>query len=143
MNMNKLFIAVAAGLMFAASASTQAHHSFAAEFDAEKTIQIEGIVTKVEWTNPHVWIYVNVKDPETNKMKNWGIELGPPHLLQRRGWRRESLALGTKINADGFLARNGSDRMNARTVTLAGTGGAPGETLDAGSSQLERNNTDN
>ena len=132
---------VGAALVFAST--SQAHHSFSAEFDAEKPITLTGIVTKVEWTNPHVWIYVNVKDPETNKMKNWGIELGPPHLLQRRGWRRESLALGTKINADGFLARNGSDRMNARTVTLAGTGGAPGETLDAGSSQLERNNTDN
>ncbi|MES2623781.1 MAG: DUF6152 family protein [Pseudomonadota bacterium] len=141
--MKKLLIAVAASVMFAGSANTQAHHSFAAEFDAEKTIQLEGIVTKVEWTNPHVWIYMNVKDPATNQMKNWGIELGPPHLLQRRGWRRESLALGTKINADGFMARNGSDRINARTVTIAGTGGAPGETLDAGSSQLERNNTDN
>jgi hypothetical protein len=129
--------------MFASSPNLQAHHSFAAEFDAEKTIQLEGIVTKVEWTNPHVWIYMNVKDPVTAETKNWGIELGPPHLLQRRGWRRDSLALGTKINADGFMARNGSDRINARTVTIAGTGGAPGETLDAGSSQLERNNTDN
>ncbi len=142
--MKKLILAMAAGaMMFAGSTNIQAHHSFAAEFDAEKTIVLEGIVTKVEWTNPHVWIYMNVKDPATNEMKNWGIELGPPHLLQRRGWRRESLALGTKINADGFLARNGSDRINARTVTIAGTGGAPGETLDAGSSQLERNNTDN
>jgi hypothetical protein len=141
--MKKLFAALAAGLMFAGATNTHAHHSFAAEFDAEKTIQLEGIVTKVEWTNPHVWIYVNVKDPATNATKNWGIELGPPHLLQRRGWRRDSLALGSKINADGFMARNGSDRINARTVTLAGTGGAPGEKLDAGSSQLERNNTDN
>jgi hypothetical protein len=141
--MKKLLLAMTAGALFAGSANLQAHHSFAAEFDAEKTIVLEGIVTKVEWTNPHVWIYMNVKDPATNEMKNWGIELGPPHLLQRRGWRRESLALGTKINADGFMARNGSDRINARTVTIAGTGGAPGETLDAGSSQLERNNTDN
>ena len=142
--MKKLLIAVAAGVMFVSSANNiQAHHSFAAEFDAQKTIQLEGIVTKVEWTNPHVWIYVNVKDAATNETKNWGIELGPPHLLQRRGWLRNSLSLGTKINADGFMARNGSDRINARTVTIAGTGGAPGQTLDAGSSQLERNNTDN
>ena len=141
--MKLLYLAVAASVMLAGSPNIQAHHSFAAEFDAEKTIQIEGIVTKVEWTNPHVWIYVNVKDPGTNTTKNWGIELGPPHLLQARGWRRESLALGTKINADGFMARNGSDRINARSVTIAGTGGAPGETLDAGSSQLDRNNSDN
>ena len=75
-------------------------------------------------------------------MKNWGVELGPPHLLQRRGWRRDTLSLGTKISVDGYLARNGSDRVNARNVTVAGTGGAPGETLDAGSSQLDERRDD-
>lgn len=118
----------------------QAHHSFAAEFDAEKTIQLAGVVTKVEWSNPHVWIYFNVKDDGSGKVTNWGAELGPPHLLQRRGWRRDTLKIGTLINVDGFMARNGSDRVNARTVTVAATGGAPGVELDAGSSQLESNN---
>ena len=118
----------------------QAHHSFAAEFDANKTIQLSGIVTKVEWSNPHVWIYLNVKDEASGQTVNWGAELGPPHLLQRRGWRRDTLKIGTQINVDGFMARNGSDRVNARTVTLAATGGAPGVELDAGSSQLESNN---
>ncbi len=134
---------VAAGMLVLGTAmsttSVQAHHSFAAEFDANKTIQMTGIVTKVEWTNPHVWIYFNVKGDD-GKMANWGVELGPPHLLQRRGWRRDTLQIGTSIDVDGFLARNGSARVNARTVTVSGTGGAPGQTLDAGSSQLERNN---
>jgi hypothetical protein len=120
--------------------SLQAHHSFAAEFDANKTTELSGIVTKVEWSNPHVWIYVNVKDEATGKTANWGVELGPPHLLQRRGWRRDTLQIGSKINVDGFLARNGTSRVNARTVTMADTGGAPGAVLDAGSSQLESNN---
>jgi hypothetical protein len=143
LNSKLILKTVAAGMLVLGTAmgttSVQAHHSFAAEFDANKTIQITGIVTKVEWTNPHVWIYFNVRG-EDGKMANWGVELGPPHLLQRRGWRRDTLQVGTSIDVDGFLARNGSARVNARTVTVSGTGGAPGETLDAGSSQLERNN---
>jgi hypothetical protein len=143
LNSKLILKTVAAGMLVLGTAisttSVQAHHSFAAEFDANKTIQMTGIVTKVEWTNPHVWIYFNVKG-EDGKMANWGVELGPPHLLQRRGWRRDTLQIGTSIDVDGFLARNGSSRVNARTVTVSGTGGAPGQTLDAGSSQLERNN---
>lgn len=143
LNSKLILKTVAAGMLVLGTAisttSVQAHHSFAAEFDANKTIQMTGIVTKVEWTNPHVWIYFNVKG-EDGKMANWGVELGPPHLLQRRGWRRDTLKIGTSIDVDGFLARNGSARVNARTVTVSGTGGAPGQTLDAGSSQLERNN---
>ena len=139
-----LLKAVFAGLVtLGAAFSTnglQAHHSFAAEFDANKTIELSGIVTKIEWSNPHVWIYLNVRDETSGQTVNWGAELGPPHLLQRRGWRRDTLKIGTQINVDGFLARNGSDRVNARTVTLAATGGAPGVELDAGSSQLESNN---
>lgn len=125
-------------LMSSTCGNAMAHHSFAAEFDANKTINLQGIVTKVEWTNPHVWIYINVRDEETKQTANWGIELGPPHLLQRRGWRRNSLSVGTPIEVDGFLARNGSDRINARNVTLSSTGGNPGQVLDAGSSQLDR-----
>lgn len=143
LNSKLILKTVAAGMLVFGTAmsttSVQAHHSFAAEFDANKTIQMTGIVTKVEWTNPHVWIYFNVRGGD-GKMSNWGVELGPPHLLQRRGWRRDTLQIGTSIDVDGFLARNGSQRVNARTVTVSGTGGAPGQTLDAGSSQLERNN---
>lgn len=139
-----LFKTVVAGLLMLGSSfgtsSLQAHHSFAAEFDANKPVQLTGIVTKVEWTNPHVWIYMNVRDDATGETANWGIEQGPPHLLQRRGWRKDTLSIGTRISVDGWLARNGSKRVNARTVTVAGTGNAPGVELDAGSSQLEANN---
>jgi len=111
-----------------------AHHSFSAEFDSEKPIELQGIVTKVEWTNPHVWVYLNVQDPESGEVTNWGAELGPPHGLQRRGWRRNTLNIGEQVQVNGFLARNGSPRVNARSVTLTATGGRPGETLDADSS---------
>jgi len=114
-----------------------AHHSFSAEFDANEPVTLTGIVTNVEWTNPHVWFYINVRDAETGDITNWGAEMGPPHGLQRRGWRRNTLSIGEEVTVDGFLARNGSPRMNARTITLTATGGRPGETLDANSSQIE------
>jgi hypothetical protein len=119
--------------------SASAHHSFAAEFDANKQVELTGIVTKVEWTNPHVWFYINVRDEETGEVANWGAELGPPHLLQRQGWRRETLAIGEQVTVNGFLARNGTPRVNARSVTLTSTGGRPGETLDAASSINDEN----
>jgi len=120
-----------------ASGAALAHHSFAAEFDRDQPVELRGIVTKVEWTNPHVWVYMAVRDEETGEMVNWGVELGPPHGLQRGGWRQNTLAIGTEVTVNGSRARNGSTRANARTVTLVATGGRPGETLDAASSERE------
>ena len=133
MRVQFLGILIAAGLLLAGRA-TFAHHSFAAEFDSNKPITLKGIVTKVEWTNPHAWIYINVKDEASGKMSNWGAEMGPPHGLQRRGWRRDTLKIGEEVTIAGSLAKDGSRRMNARQVTLTSTGGRPGETLDAASS---------
>ena len=133
MRAHVLGIVVAVGLLVGGRA-VFAHHSFAAEFDANKPITLKGIVTKVEWTNPHAWIYINVKDEATGKMTNWGAEMGPPHGLQRRGWRRDTLKIGEEVTIAGSLAKDGSKRLNARQVTLTSTGGRPGETLDAASS---------
>ena len=131
-----LFGGILAALMLTAGA-VQAHHSFSAEFDANKPITLKGIVTKIEWTNPHVWFYVNVKDDKTGEITNWGAEMGPPHGLQRRGWRRDTLKIGEEVTVVGSTAKNGTKRMNARTVTLTSTGGRPGETLGAASSEGE------
>lgn len=111
-----------------------AHHSFAAEFDSEKPITLTGVVTKVEWTNPHVWFYINVKDEKSGTVTNWGAEMGPPHGLQRRGWRQNTLKIGDAVTVAGSMAKNGAKRMNASKVTLTSTGARPGETLDAASS---------
>jgi Family of unknown function (DUF6152) len=118
---------IVVGLAVAAG-KTAAHHPFAAEFDRNKPITLTGTVTKVEWTNPHVWIYINVMDQKTGEVTNWGAEMGPPHGLQRGGWRRETLKIGEKVTVEGSLAKNGSKRVNASRVTMKSTGARPGET---------------
>jgi hypothetical protein len=133
MNVRTLAVSLVAGMLL--SGAALAHHSFSAEFDAAKPVKLTGI----EWTNPHVWFYINVKDEATGEVKNWGAEMGPPHGLQRQGWRRETLKIGESVSVDGFMARNGENRMNARTVTLTATGGRPGQTLDAASSSNPAN----
>lgn len=120
--MRKSMIALGLGFaLLAAAVPVIAHHSFAAEFDSTKPIKLQGIVTKVEWTNPHVWFYINVKD-EAGRVTNWGAEMGPPHGLQGRGWTRTTMKIGDEVVVNGTRAKNGSFRVNARNVVLAATG---------------------
>jgi Family of unknown function (DUF6152) len=114
-------LAFGVGLMVAAIPVT-AHHSFAAEFDAAQPITIKGKVTKISWTNPHVWIYLNVPDEKNSKVENWGFEMGAPQQVRARGWSRETLKVGDELIVEGSKARDGSNRMNARNVTWAATG---------------------
>jgi Family of unknown function (DUF6152) len=95
-----------------------AHHSFAAEYDSNKPVSLTGAVTKVEWTNPHVRFYIDVKDA-SGATNNWEFELGSPNGLMRKGWTRNSLKEGDKISVDGYLAKDGAHLANARTVALA------------------------
>jgi hypothetical protein len=92
-----------------------AHHSFSSEYDATKPVTLEGLVTKVEWMNPHVYFYINVKDAN-GKVTNWALEMGAPSGLQRQGWTRNTLQVGDQVKVEGTLARNGTPLANARNV---------------------------
>ena len=99
-----------------------AHHSFPAQYDAEKTITLTGTVTEVQWTNPHIFIYIDVTDEETGETENWALEMGGPNALLRLGWKRDSLETGDVITVEGALARDGSNLANANNIVLAETG---------------------
>jgi hypothetical protein len=115
-------VLLAAAALAGAATVVQAHHSFAAQYDSNKPTSMAGVVTKVEWTNPHVYIYIDVTDPKTQKVSNWGFEMGPPHMLMRSGWKRNSLKIGEEVSVDGWLARDGSSTANARRVTRKSNG---------------------
>jgi hypothetical protein len=109
-----------------------AHHAFAAEYDASKPVKLTGTVTKVEWTNPHTWFYLDVKD-DGGKVTNWGFEMGSPNGLMRQGWTRTSMKFGDEVTVEGSRAKDSSNNVNVKVVTLAGSG----QRLFGASSQSE------
>ncbi len=118
---------VGVGLLLV-SASVQAHHAFAAEFDANRPVRLRGTITKMEWINPHSWMHLDV-EKEDGTVESWMIEAGPPGALVRRGWSRESVIPGTEVLVEGYQAIDGAFRANGRDVTFP-----DGRRLFAGSS---------
>ncbi|HUI78169.1 MAG TPA: DUF6152 family protein [Bryobacteraceae bacterium] len=133
MKMNSLSVLA---LLVLVSGPLRAHHSFAAEYDTKKPVELTGTVTSIEWVNPHAWIHLDVKD-ESGKVTSWNFELGSPNLLLRNGWRKDTIKPGDVITVSGSAAKDGSNLANARTVKTidgkrvfnagsSGEAGAPG-----------------
>ena len=117
---HRVLAVLAADVVLSSAIPVFAHHSFAAEFDSTKTLNLTGVVTKVEWMNPHTYFYIDVKDPQTGKVSNWACEMGSPNGLTRQGWTRNTLKVGMVVSFDGTRAKDGSNKANARNVTVDG-----------------------
>lgn len=131
MKLNVVGCTAVIGIALAAMPA-MAHHSFAAEYDSKKPVTLKGVVTKIDWMNPHVYFYIDVDD-EKGAPVNWGMEMGPPAGLQRSGWTKNTMKVGDVVIVEGTLAKDGSKQANARSVTMASTG----KKLGAASSQTE------
>lgn len=116
-----------------AAGPVAAHHSFAAEYDRDTPLKITGAVTKIEWTNPHVYFYIDVREPDSPKIENWAFEMAAPAVLARSGWKRSTMKIGDLVVVEGWRARSGATHGNARTVTMAATG----ERLGAGAAAAD------
>jgi hypothetical protein len=114
-----------------ATTAALAHHSFAAEYDSTKPVKLTGAVTKVDWMNPHVYFFIDVKDPATGRVANWAFEMAAPSVLQRQGWKRNTMKVGDVLTVEGTRAKSGGNHGNARNVVMASTG----QKLGAGSSE--------
>jgi hypothetical protein len=121
MRNNAIGVLAAGFFLLAVPVSVMAHHSFAAEYDAKKPVTLKGVVTKIDWANPHVYFYVDVED-EGGKVTNWALEMGPPNGLQRAGWTRNTMKIGDEVVVEGSLAKDGAKQANARSVVMASTG---------------------
>src|SRR3954469_11073855 len=118
--MRTKFTVVLAGMavvLAGAVASLQAHHAFSAEFDSEKPVSFKGKISKMEWTNPHVWLHLDVTGSD-GKVETWAFEGGTPNRLFRRGFTKQSLAIGTEVAVDGYRSKDGSRRANGRDLTF-------------------------
>lgn len=115
--MRSIYSILSAGAVLAAL-PVLAHHSFEAEFDRTKQVTLTGTVTKFEWMNPHIWIYMDVKGPD-GKIEKWQFEGGAPNMLKRNGWSRDSLKVGDVATIQGALAKDGTNTVNASSVVLA------------------------
>ena len=127
----KTIVLSLAASALAAALPAAAHHSFAAEYDAAKTITLTGTVTNVQWTNPHIFIDMDVPDERTGTVMAWKLEMGGPNALLRLGWKRDSLKAGDRVTVDGSLAKDGSALVNAKSIVMTATG----KRMLAGSSQ--------
>lgn len=125
---SRILIGASAALMIVGAGSASAHHAFSAEFDSTKPVRLQGKITRVEWINPHSWFHLEVTN-EDGSVENWMIEAGPPGVLVRRGWTKDSVEPGTEVVVEGYQARDGSTRANGRDVTFT-----DGRRLFAGSS---------
>jgi hypothetical protein len=127
-----LAVVLAGGLLLLTAGSTFAHHPFAAEFDWEKPITLTGTVTKVEWTNPHAFLFIDTKD-DGGKLMHWTLEMGGPSMLTSRGWNRTTVKVGDQITVEGWLAKAKSESANVKSVRLPN-----GREVSGGSSLLDK-----